>query len=48
MIIDTMINFGPGAGLRWMLHTADAHTLYARFGFAPPGQDFLERPRPIP
>lgn len=45
-MVDSMINTGPGAGLRWMLHTADAHELYARFGFAPPGPDYLERPRP--
>ncbi len=47
-IVDTMINTGPAAALRWMLHTADAHPLYARFGFAPPGPDFLEWPRPNP
>lgn len=45
-IVDTMINTGPAAELRWMLHTADAHPLYARFGFGPPGPDYLERPRP--
>lgn len=45
-IVDTMINGGPGPGLRWMLHTADTHALYAKFGFAPPGPDLLERPRP--
>lgn len=38
---------GRGAAVfRWMLHTADAHGLYARFGFAPPGPDVLERPAP--
>lgn len=45
-IVDAVINTGPAAQLRWMLHTADAHPLYARFGFGPPGPDFLERPRP--
>jgi len=30
---------------RWMLHTADAHPLYARFGFAPAPDTYLERPR---
>jgi len=34
---------GPFAGRRWILHTADAHSLYARFGFAP-GERLLERP----
>ncbi len=45
-IVETMINTGPAAELRWMLHTADAHPFYARFGFGPPGPDYLERPRP--
>jgi hypothetical protein len=40
-----MIDDGPGAGFRWMLHTADAHGLYRRFGFSvPDGGCFLERP----
>ena len=33
---------GPLAGRRWILHTADAHGLYERFGFAP-GERLLER-----
>jgi hypothetical protein len=37
---------GPGVGFRWMLHTADAHGLYERFGFAPPAGHYLERPGP--
>ncbi|HET7278516.1 MAG TPA: GNAT family N-acetyltransferase [Dermatophilaceae bacterium] len=36
----------PGDRMRWMLHTGDAHGLYARFGFAPPDSTYLERPRP--
>lgn len=43
-LVATMIEEGPGAGFRWMLHTADAHSLYARFGFGPPDPTFLERP----
>lgn len=35
----------PGDRMRWMLHTGDAHGLYARFGFAPPDSTYLERPR---
>lgn len=31
---------------RWMLHTADAHTLYAKLGFRPAPDTYLERPRP--
>jgi GNAT superfamily N-acetyltransferase len=34
---------GPFAGRRWVLHTSDAHALYAKFGFAP-GERLLERP----
>jgi predicted N-acetyltransferase YhbS len=34
---------GPYADRRWVLHTADAHPLYARFGFGP-GERLLERP----
>ena len=32
-----MVADGPGAGWRWMLHTRDAHGLYAELGFAPAG-----------
>lgn len=43
-LVAAMIEDGPGAGFRWMLHTADAHDLYARFGFAPSDPTYLERP----
>ncbi len=43
-IVRAMIDEGPGAGWRWMLHTADAHGLYRQFGFAAPSGRFLERP----
>jgi GNAT superfamily N-acetyltransferase len=33
-VVREMIDNGPGAGFRWMLHTADAHGLYRQFGFA--------------
>ena len=45
-IVRTMIEDGLGAGIRWMLHTGDAHGLYRQFGFAAPGPQYLERPRP--
>ena len=35
-IVRMMIEDGPGAGWRWMLHTSDAHGLYRSFGFARP------------
>jgi RimJ/RimL family protein N-acetyltransferase len=43
-IVAMMVEAGPGAEFRWMLHTADAHSLYRRFGFAPPPDNYMERP----
>ena len=37
-IVAMMIEDGPGAGWRWMLHTSDAHGLYRSFGFARPAR----------
>jgi len=45
-LVGEMVERGPGANLRWMLHTDDAHGLYERFGFRPPDRTYLERPRP--
>jgi RimJ/RimL family protein N-acetyltransferase/GNAT superfamily N-acetyltransferase len=42
-IVRMMIEDGPGAGGRWMLHTSDAHGLYRQFGFARPDGRYLER-----
>jgi GNAT superfamily N-acetyltransferase len=39
------VDEGPYAARRWVLHTADAHALYAKFGFGP-GERLLERPAP--
>jgi GNAT superfamily N-acetyltransferase len=44
LLVARMIDQGPGAGFRWLLHTADAHGLYASFGFASPDTTLLERP----
>ena len=35
---------GALAGTKWDLHTRDAHDLYRRFGFGPPGERLMERP----
>ena len=43
-IVRMMIEDGPGAGWRWMLHTTDAQGLYRPFGFARPDERYLERP----
>jgi RimJ/RimL family protein N-acetyltransferase len=41
-LVRMMVDEGPGAGKRWMLHTADAHGLYRKFGFARPDDRYLE------
>jgi GNAT superfamily N-acetyltransferase len=43
-LVRTMIEDGPGREFRWMLHTQDAHGLYAKFGFAAGDETYLERP----
>ncbi|HEY2796086.1 MAG TPA: GNAT family N-acetyltransferase [Micromonosporaceae bacterium] len=43
-LIRAMIDDGPGADFRWMLHTDDAHGLYRKFGFDRPDRTYLERP----
>jgi len=44
-IVSAMIDDGPGAGLRWMLHTSDAHGLYREFGFTQSTDHrYMERP----
>jgi ribosomal protein S18 acetylase RimI-like enzyme len=40
------IEESPFAGCRWILHTADAHGLYRKFGFREPDERLMERPRP--
>jgi GNAT superfamily N-acetyltransferase len=42
-LMNALIEQGPGAHFRWMLHTGDAHELYAKFGFASPDNTYLER-----
>jgi N-acetyltransferase len=44
-LVRKMVEEGPGAGWRWMLHTRDAHGLYRQSGFAAPDGAYLERPR---
>lgn len=43
-IVRAMIDDGPGADFRWLLHTGDAAFLYASFGFRPTDRTVLERP----
>jgi GNAT superfamily N-acetyltransferase len=43
-LVAALTDEGPGASFRWLLHTADAHGLYAAHGFAAPDATLLERP----
>ena len=36
-MVEEMIERGPFADRTWILHTADAHELYRKFGFGTPG-----------
>jgi GNAT superfamily N-acetyltransferase len=42
-LVEEMISGGDLAGVHWMLHTLDAHGLYAKLGFGPAGERFMER-----
>ena len=42
-IVRRMIDEGPGAAFRWMLHTRDAHGVYAGLGFGAPDDAYMER-----
>jgi GNAT superfamily N-acetyltransferase len=42
-LVREAVDLGPQARLRWLLHTKDAHGLYARFGFGPPSDRVMER-----
>ena len=45
-LVREMVERGPYAAVRWILHTADAHELYAQFGFGEPGPRLMERSAP--
>lgn len=42
LVRETVEN-GPYAGLRWILHTRDAHGLYRKVGFGEPSERVMER-----
>jgi ribosomal protein S18 acetylase RimI-like enzyme len=42
-LVREMVEHGPYADLKWLLHTEDAHGLYEQFGFARPGAKVMER-----
>ena len=45
-LVREMVDNGPYADQRWLLHTRDAHDLYRKFGFAEASERVLERRRP--
>jgi len=45
-LVREMVEHGPFADLRWVLHTRDAHELYGRFRFGEPSERLMERYRP--
>ena len=42
-LVREMIENGPYAGVKWILHTTDAHALYRKFGFEEPNYKVMER-----
>jgi ribosomal protein S18 acetylase RimI-like enzyme len=45
-LVREMVENGPYADLRWVLHTRDAQTLYEKFRFGKPSKRLMERMRP--
>ncbi len=45
-LVREAVDLGPHREVPFVLHTADAHALYARFGFRPAGERVMERPLP--
>ena len=42
-LVREMVENGPYASKRWLLHTRDMHRLYAKLGFGDPGERLMER-----
>jgi ribosomal protein S18 acetylase RimI-like enzyme len=42
-LVREMVDRGPFADVKWLLHTADAHDLYRKLGFSEPSARVLER-----
>jgi ribosomal protein S18 acetylase RimI-like enzyme len=45
-LVRETVDGGPFADRAWLLHTADAHALYEKLGFAKPSPRLMERRRP--
>ena len=42
-LVREMVERGPLAHLKWLLHTSDMHPLYRKLGFTDPTQKVMER-----
>jgi GNAT superfamily N-acetyltransferase len=49
LLVQAMVDDGPGAEFRWTLFTGDAHGLYEQYGFGAPDPTAMVRPgsRPV-
>jgi GNAT superfamily N-acetyltransferase len=45
-LVREAVENGPHAGVKWLLHTLDAHGLYRKFGFGAPDDRYMERRPP--
>jgi GNAT superfamily N-acetyltransferase len=45
-LVREMVENGPLRGVRWILHTRDAHDLYRKVGFGDPSERVMERVAP--
>ena len=43
-LVREVVDGGPHAHLKWLLHTRDAQAVYTRLGFGVPGERLMERP----
>jgi GNAT superfamily N-acetyltransferase len=43
-LLRELVENGPLAGVKWILHTRDAHDLYRTLGFGTPSERLMERP----
>jgi GNAT superfamily N-acetyltransferase len=43
-LVREMVENGPFADVKWILHTEEMHPLYRKFGFSEPNYKLLERP----
>ena len=42
-LVREMVDRGPYAEVKWLLHTTDMHPLYRKLGFEEPSQKVMER-----